>query len=459
MFWARCVLNLSAVVILWVCNIRHVLLFWLHVPAPPSRAACARLCFYNLHRFTLLNNPAQQPRTPGCFCNVTSYSNTFIVLFQTKSAEFVCVNKCGGFNDPSLVKWALRAISEQPSLVRSLTVLERNLNRSSYNSPLAAPLTCTRAPLCPQITSTALPNLQRSRPRRPLLLMWVRSCCQEPGPARRARGSATSQSATWSSAPAWSRLRRRKRRVRSSTATGWPSRQVLSNERQNIRFPWHRFLSHILHLLSTNSEVSSATAARPTTTLSSLEPVTAAQRQRDLHAVPGPRSNRGTGMSPWFQRLGERVWCWVASRLSVLSFFCLCSPATGLCPCFYLYSSLLSSTIFFSWPLAFSVSLCDAVPSPPSFLHSSICLYSMFALICQIFLPSHFFLFSKRRLCITGNNVTTWYFTTKVNWKNLRRLSRKTSSMTLLDSLIIKHSFFIWNNPDITYSLIVLKTL
>lgn len=88
------------------------------------------------------------------------------------------------------------------------------------------PLTQT-LPLCPQITSTAHRNLQPSRPRQPLLWMWVRPCCPEPGQAPRARERGTSQSATWSSAPVWSRLRRRKRRAQLSMATGWPSHQVL----------------------------------------------------------------------------------------------------------------------------------------------------------------------------------------------------------------------------------------
>lgn len=81
--------------------------------------------------------------------------------------------------------------------------------------------------LCPQITFTAHQNLQRSRLPQLLLWMWVKPCCPEPGPVPRAKGRGTSQSATWSSAPAWSHLRRRKRRAQLSTAMGWPSHQVL----------------------------------------------------------------------------------------------------------------------------------------------------------------------------------------------------------------------------------------
>lgn len=59
MFRARRVLNFSAVVMLWVCNVRHVLLFWVHAHAPPNRAGLARLCFYAVQRFILLNKHHQ----------------------------------------------------------------------------------------------------------------------------------------------------------------------------------------------------------------------------------------------------------------------------------------------------------------------------------------------------------------------------------------------------------------
>lgn len=145
----------------------------------------------------------------------------------------VHVSRKTGLVIPIAKFWIFDASHLLPRAVTLLCLLDGVLHHlGSLLSCTCGPWHNNAVPLCPQITSTALQNLQRSRPPQHLLWMWVRPCCLEPGPAPRARGRGTSQSATWSSAPAWSHLRRRKRRVRLSTAMGWPSRQVLLTERE-----------------------------------------------------------------------------------------------------------------------------------------------------------------------------------------------------------------------------------
>lgn len=67
--------------------------------------------------------------------------------------------------------------------------------------------------------------------------MWVKPCFPEPGPAPRARERGTNQLAIWSSGPAWSPPRRKKKRAQLSTAMGWLLHQVLQDKREkSIQF-------------------------------------------------------------------------------------------------------------------------------------------------------------------------------------------------------------------------------